>query len=330
MKRQTVTLLSIAVLGLISWATAQSGSSAPFDVRKSQQELEIMRGILNTTLGFVANDLRSRQGATTTGRREVLPVGSWWSSSNLNAFYLYGQGAVFVIPVSGLRGYSWRSTGSLNDLDTQVFAAQLESAEAKLAQQEAMLNALEQAAPAAAGIGTGVGSGAGAGVGGGVRGGVAGRVSGGVTGGAPGGVAPGPVLQQPPVPPAPPAPPKAAQAPPNQEEMRKRLAEAQEKVKRRREESEQERQKLMEAVAQAKVYLIEALANHGDSLTTVKPNEYINLVLTTDDANFALLGSDEASAHREVISVQKSVITDYKAGRLTLDAFKQKVLQYKE
>ena len=112
--------------------------------------------------------------------------------------------------------------------------------------------------------------------------------------------------------------------------MRKRLAEAQDKVKRRREESEQERQKLMEAVAQAKVYLIEALANHGDSLTTVKPNEYVNLVLTTDDVNVLFGGTEEPASHRQIISVQKSVITDYKAGRLTLEAFKQKVLQYTE
>jgi hypothetical protein len=31
---------------------------------------------------------------------------------------------------------------------------------------------------------------------------------------------------------------------------------------------------------------------------------------------------------REIISVQKSTITDYKAGRLTLDGFKAKVLVY--
>ncbi len=112
--------------------------------------------------------------------------------------------------------------------------------------------------------------------------------------------------------------------------MRKRLAEAQEKVRQHREQSEQERQKLMEAVTQAKVYLIEALANHGDSLTTVKSNEYINLVITTDGGNMVFAGSAESAPRREVISVQKSVITDYKAGRLSLDAFKQKVLQYQE
>ena len=86
----------------------------------------------------------------------------------------------------------------------------------------------------------------------------------------------------------------------------------------------------MEAMAQAKVYLIEALANHGDSLTTVKPNEYVTLVLTADDVIVLFAGSEDASSHRQIISVQKSVITDYKAGRLSLDGFKQKVLQYTE
>ncbi len=312
--RKRLTVLSlIAALGLASWVTAQSGSSVPFDTKKSEQELEIMRGILSTTLGFVANDLRARQTIKSTGRKEVFLGNSMWSS-NVSAFYLYGQGAVFVVPMSGLRGYSVREIGSLND---HVNAEMDQIHEAQLALSEALDSA---------GEGLGVGSGRGSGVGGGVGGGVVGGVSGGVPGGVVGGVGQAPAAPQPPPPPVPPNP---ATAPANQDEMRKRLAEAQEKVKKRREYSEQERQKLLEAVAQAKVYLIEALANHGDSLTTVKPNEYINLVLTTDGGYF-FAGFDEPGTRREIISVQKSVITDYKAGRLTLDAFKQKVLQYQE
>ncbi len=315
MKKQLTVMLLIAVLGLVSWATAQIPTSAPFDVKKSQQELEIMRGILSTTLGFVANDLRSRQPAS-TGRKEPFTGSSFWSTG-ITSFYLYGQGAVFVVPMSGLRGHTGRLLGDLHG-DLEALDAQMsEFKEAQAAMAEAMAQAT------AAGAGTGLGGGVGAGVSGGVSGGV----PGGVQGGVPGGVGPAPPVPQPP---KPPAAPKPATAPASQDEMRKRLFEAQEKVKQRREQSEQERQKLMEDVAQAKVYLIEALANHGDSLTTVKPNEYINLVITTDGGNMVFAGFDEPSPRREVISVQKSVITDYKAGRLSLDAFKQKVLQYQE
>ena len=110
--------------------------------------------------------------------------------------------------------------------------------------------------------------------------------------------------------------------------MRRRLADAQEKVKKRREEFEAQRQKLLQSLSEIKVYLIEALANHGDSLTFLKPNEYINIILTTDEGFPIFPDEGESRALREVVSVQKSVVSDYKGGRLNLDAFKQKVLQY--
>jgi hypothetical protein len=72
--------------------------------------------------------------------------------------------------------------------------------------------------------------------------------------------------------------------------------------------------------------LIEALAKHGDSLTIVKPEEYISLVIASERWRDFL--GEEGEAGREVISVRKSVITDFKAGRITLDEFKKKVLVY--
>jgi len=86
--------------------------------------------------------------------------------------------------------------------------------------------------------------------------------------------------------------------------------------------------KEMVALAQTKkVFLMEAMANHGDSLTVVKPGEYVNLVII--DGGTHWFGDDSGDrAQREILSVQKSVITDYKTGKLTLDAFKQKVLNY--
>jgi hypothetical protein len=65
--------------------------------------------------------------------------------------------------------------------------------------------------------------------------------------------------------------------------------------------------------------IVETLANYGDSLTTVKPDEHINFVVGTEST---LPGA------RFVISARKSWVADYKAGRLTLDEFKQKIIQY--
>ncbi|HTY63879.1 MAG TPA: hypothetical protein VMG30_16650, partial [Acidobacteriota bacterium] len=86
-------------------------------------------------------------------------------------------------------------------------------------------------------------------------------------------------------------------------------------------------EKFLESLKEIRVYLIEALANYGDSLTQVKPGEYVNLILYTDAFDS---DTSKMKTRHDIISAQKSWITDYKAGRITLDNFKQKVLQYTE
>jgi hypothetical protein len=329
MNKRIVSILAIAaMLGLLSWSVAQTPKAELFDAKKSQQELEIMRGILSTTLNIVTKDLRSAGGDTST---RIFRNSSF---SNVGAYYLYGQGATFTIPMSNFRfstSYGRLSAG----YEDQAAAMELmrENMEATRAQLEATRAEVE-----AARIGPGIGKGIGGGIGSGVGGGVGGGVAGGVGAGVP---TPPPSPPSPPPPAAPAVAPQAAATPQavaapqaRTEEMRKKLADAQEQVKKRREEFEKQNQKLQEILTQLKSYLIEALANYGDSLTVVKPNEYINLVITTDSDGFGLFGeSSDTGAPRptkEIISVQRSVITDYKAGRIALDAFKQKVLQYNE
>ncbi len=293
MKKYIAGFIIFTFLGAISWSAAQGTKTELFDITKAQQEMEIMKGILSTTLSFVAQSLQ-KQPTTASTRTVNTPFGgayassSSWRFSNMNAFYLYGQGAVFVIPTSGLRMAGGRG----------LFSGQFDAMSADFARQA------EELAVYAAAMGKGLGAG------------VGGGVAGGVTGGTPKAAAA-------------PTPPPPAQV--NQEELRKRVADAQERVKKSREDAEANRAKFLASLAQIKVYLIEALANHGDSLTTVKPNEYLTLVITTDDSDgWGLVDETGPRTHREIISVQKSWITDYKAGRLTLDAFKQKALQYSE
>ncbi len=317
-KRTTTLFAAAAMLSLFSWSVAQSPKPELFDTKKSQQELEIMRGILSTTLNMVTKELRGSSQAG-TGRL----YGS--SFSNIGAFYLYGQGATFTIPMSSLRATAY-SGRLISDLEGKVVAletmkADMEGAEAQLAASKAELEAA-RALGAATGVGVGVGGGVG-------RGSVAVAP---VPPAQPTTVAPvAPVPQVQPTPPPQP-PQRSAQA--KTEDLQKRLAEAQEQMKKRREEFEKQSQKLQEILVQLKGYLIEALANYGDSLTVVKPNEYINLVISTDTDGYVLLGgfSDSGGSRpsREIISVQRSMITDYKAGRITLEGFKQKVLQYNE
>jgi hypothetical protein len=68
--------------------------------------------------------------------------------------------------------------------------------------------------------------------------------------------------------------------------------------------------------------LVDTLANHGESLSVLKPDEYINLVLVSQTPS-----RDASGRNAGVISARKSWITDYKAGKMTLEEFREKVLQ---
>src|SRR5512135_2391233 len=93
MKRHFVLLVLVASLGAFSLSTAQGTRTDIFDLKKSQQELEIMRGIIGTTLDFLSREMRGREDS---GHMPMLGHG-------VSAYYLYGQGAVFVVPLSGWR-----------------------------------------------------------------------------------------------------------------------------------------------------------------------------------------------------------------------------------
>jgi hypothetical protein len=324
MRRQITSLLLIATLAMISWVSAQTGRTEIYDVKKARQELEVMRGILGTTTSFIARELRAKEeapkataGSTYRSRGDEYGLGE----RNIFAFYLYGQGATFVIPAGSIarhaHGGAYAVTGGgagfdmadlegeMADFKMQMEEGQYQAALAAYEVSKEIARSAQESARAAA---------------------EATRAAG---------------VQ---VPPAPPAPPAAVQAPQppvpptpppstgkgktiSQEEMRKKVAEAQEKMKQRREEAEERRRKLLESIEQAKGPLIEALANHADSLTFLRPNEYVNIIITTG-SGFEFFRDSEAGDDRQVLSIQKSWATDYKAGRLSLDAFKQKVLQY--
>ncbi len=321
MKRFFAVLILVLNVGLLSWSLAQGTRNDLFDQKKVDQELEIMKGILGTTLDFAVRDLQVSGAGESRDQRHLEHVWGW---NNISGFYLYGQGATFVIPTSELAIPSQRLGGmamamNLGHLSTVEVGAY---SEAMAASQEAMQQAQEELADVQEELRDQMEETAEA-----ER---EAQEAGDTVVIAPPVQAPAPAVA--PAAPARPARPAARVQPtpppkPDQETIRKRLAAAQEKVKKRQEMIEQRRQKFQEALAQLKVHLVEALANHGDSLTFVKPNEYINLVLSTDAGEAMVLGGG-AGSQRDIVSVQKSVVSDYKAGRLTLEAFKQKVLQY--
>jgi hypothetical protein len=289
MKLRIAGITILLLIGTFSWG---QGVKEPFDVKKSTEELEIMKGILNTTLTF------SGQNSAKSASR--------WRVSNLSAFYLAGQGAVFVIPTSGLRfradqdlfasvsfgpgpEFSEQMAMLGEEIGRQTSEIQLEAAEAAQQALELSYRASKQEAA--------------------------------------------PAPPAPPAPPVPPAPPSAPAIAPKagssakveieHEKLKKAIEAAKARVQKAREEASATRDKFLQNLAEAKTSLVDALANYGDSMTTVKPEEFINLVLVTN-------GFDDQKTRSDVISARKSWITDYKAGRLNLEGFRQKVVQYNQ
>ena len=57
MKRNCFVTVAVIGVVLLSLNGSQGAQVQPFDLRKCQQELEIMKGILRTTLGFASQEL---------------------------------------------------------------------------------------------------------------------------------------------------------------------------------------------------------------------------------------------------------------------------------
>jgi hypothetical protein len=301
---------------LWSLNTFQGAQVQPFDLRKCQQELEIMKGILRTTLGFASQELAGGLNSDKVETRAAAKRFTFGRAGDfsIGAFYLAGQGAVFTIPTSSVRDMMRARKENMYF----ALASDMKDLGWNGAWTEQLENQINELTGQLQGLA------------------------------ADGFAALAPVPPTPPAPPAPavspgspalaPKPPQAAKDRPGradveverstrEKQLRQKLAELQDKVKQRGAEEEARQAKFRESLSQLKVFLMEAMANHGDSLTVVKPGEYVNLVIV-DEGN-RWVGDDSGDrAQREILSVQKSVITDYKAGKLSLEAFKQKVLNY--
>ena len=67
MRRFFAVLILVLNLGLLSWSLAQGSRSDLFDQKKVDQELEIMKGILGTTLDFAVRDLQASSTGKSSG-----------------------------------------------------------------------------------------------------------------------------------------------------------------------------------------------------------------------------------------------------------------------
>jgi hypothetical protein len=279
MKKGNLVIVTLTLVVLALTATALTGGEDLFDVKRSQREIEIMRGILRTSLSFVGEDLEAPFSRTD------------WQS--IDGFYLYGQGAVFVIsvpapdvaPVYSVQAPSEGALlrymmapeppappgepGLARGYYVESLAA-LEAGEAEQAEVEEYLAQLEQIQEAE-------------------------RED--------------PEIRK-----------EIAEARARAEKRQQEIAERKRERAERLADYETQLRELEER-------LVETLAGHGDSLSQVAPEEYVTLVLSPSAMAFGWIG-DESNLPSRVISVKKSTITAHKTGKLSADAFRRAVLLY--
>ena len=150
MKRYFISTALIFCLGVLCLADEPT-----FNVEKSRQEFEIMKGILETSLAFSLSDEE-----TVKSTFRVTNV------SNIDAFYLSGQGAVFMIPTSSF----YRSGGLII---MPEFSEQMSTLNEKVRiltqnlalQSEQLASKAQEWNQTKSGIGPGKGAGVGSGVG---------------------------------------------------------------------------------------------------------------------------------------------------------------------
>ncbi len=335
----TFTAASAAALGLALGAfAAQGGSSSDIDTLKVRQEMETMEGILKTSIRFATRSASDEE-------IEFHGIGQ-----DIRGYFLLGQGAVFIIPVAPSE--SRANLEAVLALETSVRDAEkqrvlsegfLRDIEREVRDALRDAESAERDAMHAFGL----------------------RFD---------GMAP-PLPPEPPEPddapespeavlapgepPPPPAPgaPTAARTPtpaptPRQTQARaagetrrraeavdaqKRLQALQQRLEERKADTEKRLKELEADLARLREGLIDTLAKHGDSLTILRPEDSITLILSREGLGVPLGrvfwiggGSKREETNTTVLSVRKSAISDYKAGRLSRDQFLQKVLQYQQ
>jgi hypothetical protein len=282
-------LFSIMLLLFLGTFSWGQGTKDSFDIKKSREEQDILCTILSTKLSnFTHQTVGYSMNSSST------------FPSNISSFYLAGQGMVFAIPTFTLRnlqstaypmGMAYSMPSEFSD-KMNLLNKELIARTKELARAQEQLSgvASAQASPNPF-TGSGVFAGSGKGEA---------------------------TASTPPVPPTTQDKSLAERIP----DLQKAIEKLRANIKTTTQEANKlGEQTLAKNLEEMRPFLIETLATYGDSLTIVKPEEHINFVLITNELEKQKTGFI-------VISARKSWITDYKAGRLTLDAFKQKVIQY--
>jgi len=317
-EKRSLVLISASVVIMVMFLAVTAWSAvAPFDSAKMAREIEVMKSILSTRLSFADDAREDRRDETDNVflRFEMFEAGG---RPRVEGFYLFDQGVVFTVGLHGVTHRRSVDLASLEDrlerlqtaavVDPHRLEMQLAMIENRLSESEALRAYAEAMALTEIEYDSGAYP-------------------------SPD-VAPDPEPIEPPEPPEPPEPSywRAQRSPEDREqhlqEVKQRAAEMEQRLKEFQQQQRETEQQVEKYRARVTEELILALANHGDSLTELKADEYINLILVEGEGSFVRLAGEPVGKPSGIFSVKKSDITQFRLGQLTLDQFKSRVLTY--
>ena len=269
------------------------------DPVQAEKELEVMKSVISTSLSLTKKSLRKVETSESRrGRLERYTLD--FDEESIEGYYLYGQGVVFAIPypcLSGRFSADWE-----DDIDVrleEVMEGALADRELVEQEVEILLNEVEMQRQELGLSHT---------------------------------VAP------PPAPPAAPKPPAAPEPDPKpgsvaskeeiadaERNLEKKVSRIKVRLREVKEQTEEQKAKTAKEREAIKQELIGVVAVHGGSLTQVKENEFINLILRDQCRPFVW---NDSKDERTVLSVKKADISAYRSGQITLDQLKSRFIEY--
>ncbi len=269
------------------------------DPVQAEKELEVMKSVISTSLSLTKKSLRKVETSESRrGRLERYTLD--FDEESIEGYYLYGQGVVFTIPYPCLSG---RFPGDWeDDIDVrleEVMEGALADRELVEQEVEILMNEVEMQ-----------------------------RQELGLSHAVP----------PPPAPPAAPMPPAAPEPDPKpgsvaskeeivdaEKNLEKKVSRIKVRLREVKEQTEEQKAKTAREREAIKQELIDVVAVHGGSLTQVKENEFINLILTDQCRPFVW---NDSKDERTVLSVKKADISAYRSGQVTLEQLKSRFIEY--
>ena len=302
MKKVWLTATLLALLISVAVAGSQQWASELFDSAKAQKEIEIMKSILETALSFEGRSrgpfVYSTSGSSAEIFAESMTV-NIIGQGGIDGFYLYGQGTSFILSISPLPSDPTAGYDKLREEIDELKNSDL-SPTFKALQIRYLESQLKRTGRS--------------------RGGRAFAIA-----------DFGPMadaeklLYQ--------ATGRGRAPSPEQEgdvteaEVAERMAKLEAAYGEARSKAIAEREEAMAKRGKFEDELLQTVANHGDSLTHLANDEFINLILASNSKVF-YTNSRRGRSGTQILSVKKSDILDYKSGSIDFAGLQSRVLRY--